>query len=138
MQAKGFHLLRWNKNVPLDFVGRHLLDPVESTNRDYIRRKVKEQLDRTSVTIVLIGGQTHESTWVAEEIQWSLDKGNGILGIKLDDAAKVPEALVECAAEIINWTPREFADAIERAVTSCARTTAIAAAGVGTGGSCGR
>ena len=29
MKAKGFNLLRWNKNVPTEFVGRHLLDPVK-------------------------------------------------------------------------------------------------------------
>ena len=32
MKAKGFNLLRWNKNVPTEFVGRHLLDPVKSNN----------------------------------------------------------------------------------------------------------
>src|SRR4051812_37305715 len=89
MKAKGFNLLRWNTNVDVQFVGRHLLDPVASTNRAYISRKVKEQLKSTSVTIVLIGKETAKSTWVADEIAWSLNKGNGILGIRLYDGAPV-------------------------------------------------
>src|SRR6266705_1712398 len=102
-QAKGFHLLRWNTNVELEFVGRHLLDPVDSTNRDEIIRKINEQLHGSSVTVVLIGEHTTESDWVAKEIQWSQDKGNGILGIKLKGHADapVPQALVDCGAEII-------------------------------------
>ena len=64
MKAKGFNLLRWNKNVDIEFVGRHLLSPVDSGNRDYITRKIKEQLHGTSVTVVLIGSKTHESDWV--------------------------------------------------------------------------
>ena len=39
MKAKGFNLLRWNKNIPVEFVGRHLLDPVDSNNWNYISRK---------------------------------------------------------------------------------------------------
>jgi len=55
MRAKGFNLMRYNKHLELDFVGRHLLDPVDSTNRDYITRTIKEQLAGTSVTIVCQG-----------------------------------------------------------------------------------
>ena len=82
MKAKGFNLLRWNKNVPVEFVGLHLLDPVDSTNWDYISRKIREQLTGTSVTVVLIGDTTWQSDAVAYEVQQSLKKGtpNGDLG----------------------------------------------------------
>lgn len=137
MQAKGFNLLRWNKNVDVEFVGRHLLDPVDSTNRQYIRTKIKEQLRNTSVTIVLIGANTAKSDWVADEVQWSLEKGNGILGIKLGTARAVPQALTDCGAEIINWNPHEFAAAIDRAALAAGRAKAIAAS-AGTGSACAR
>src|SRR5437879_9875508 len=48
MKAKGFNLLRWNKNVDLEFVGQHLLDPVDSTNKDYIKQCVRDELKGTS------------------------------------------------------------------------------------------
>ena len=138
MQGKGFNLLRWNKNVDVEFVGRHLLDPVNSTNANYIESKIKEQLAGTSVTVVLIGADTAKSDWVANEIKWSLEKGNGILGIRLEDAGQTPQALIECGAEVITWEPHEFASAIERAALASGRTRAIATTAPGAGGSCGR
>lgn len=137
MKAKGFNLLRWNKNVELDCVGRHLLDPVDSTNEQYISSKIKEQLNGTSVTVVLIGKDTANSGWVAKEVQWSLEKGNGVLGIRLEPDVAVPQALVECGAEVIGWDAHAFQDAIERCADSVSRTSSIAAAGV-IATSCGR
>jgi antiphage defense system Thoeris ThsB-like protein len=121
LKAKGFHLLRWNKNVDIEFVGRHLLDPVNSENRDYIARKVKEQLADTSMTVVLIGKDTSQSEWVANEIRWSLEKGNGILGIQLDTAGDTPKPLLDCGAEVIGWNPHDFKSAIDRALRACGR-----------------
>lgn len=139
-KAKGFHLLRWNRNVDVDFAGRHLLDPVNSTNREYITRKIKEQLHGSSVTVVLIGKHTADSEWVEKEIQWSLkkEKPNGILGIRLQDGVEVPKTLTECGAEVIDWAPDEFADAIERAARQAGRAATLARTGATTGGACAR
>src|SRR5947209_9767408 len=93
MKAKGFNLMRYNENLDLDFVGRHLLDPVNSTNADYISRMIREQITGSSATVVLIGKDTADSDWVAQEIQWSLEKGNGIVGVKLDPDAAIPPGL---------------------------------------------
>lgn len=118
MQTKGFNLLRWNPNVPIEFVGRHLLSPVDSENPEYVKAKIREQLDGTSVTVVLIGGKTADSDWVDFEIRESLDHGNGILGIRLrgHENADIPPALKEAGGKVINWNPDIFADKIERAV----------------------
>lgn len=121
-RAKGFNLLRWNKNVDIDFVGRHLLDPVDSTNSAYIAQKVREQLKGTSATVVLIGKGTADRTWVDDEIRWSLEKGNGILGIRLEPGVEIPSGLSECGAEVIDWDPHKFADAIDRACEGTRRT----------------
>lgn len=133
-KAKGFNLLQWNKNVDLDFVGRHLLDPVDSTNKDYIRQKIKEQLTGTSATVILIGRDTADREWVEDEIRWSLEKGNGILGIKLEPGVKIPDALIDCGAEVIEWDVHQFSDAIERACDGTRRTTEIRLGGSSDGG----
>lgn len=142
MKAKGFNLLRWNKNVDLDFVGRHLLDPVDSKNEQYIRSRVIEQLSGTSVTVVLIGTETAESDWVAWEIDKSIEKKNGVLAIKLDDATPNPaagtvvgDALKRAGAEIMNWEPQEFEAGIERAFKAAARITSMSST---SSHSCGR
>jgi hypothetical protein len=127
MRAKGFNLMSYNKNLDLEFVGRHLLDPVDSSNEDYIRTKIREQITGSSVTVVIIGAGTADSDWVAREIDWSLDKNppNGILGIKLTPDARVPERLDACGAEILDWFEpddvHEFQDAIKRARDAAGR-----------------
>jgi hypothetical protein len=124
MKAKGLNLMTYNDDLNVDFVGRHLLDPVNSIDPEYIGRKIREQIKGSSATVVLIGEQTAGSQWVPKEIQWSLDKEppNGILGIRIDPGAEVPPELTEAGAEIINWyTPEdvhEFNAAIERAVAA--------------------
>src|SRR5260221_2561166 len=142
MQAKGFNLLRWNKNVDLEFVGRHLLDPVDSKNEEYIAKKVQEEMAGTSVTVVLLGKETSQSEWVRWEIEKSLEKKNGVVAIKLDN--KVPDpsrdspvgkALHEAGAEIIGWEPDSFEAAIERAFKASGRALAAA---VSSGPGCGR
>ncbi len=137
-KAKGFNLLRWNKNVDVEFVGRHLLDPVKSTDSDYITRKVKEQLTGTSVTVVLVGAETADSEWVQREIEWSLEKGNGVLAIRLHDDAPLPQGIVDCGAEVISWDPSTFDDAIERAALQVGRTKALQSTGTDTGSGCAR
>lgn len=145
MKAKGFNLLKWNKNVNVEFVGRHLLDPVDSKNEEYIKSKVSEQIKGTSVTVVLLGKETHESDWVKWEIERSLakDNPNGILGIRLEndiplpDGSPVSDALKNAGAEIVDWDPHMFEDAIDRAAIAAGRIQAIRhASGIST--SCSR
>ena len=128
LTAKGFNLMRYNKHLDLNFVGRHLLDPVKSNDADYISRKIREQIRGSSVTVVIIGDGTAASSWVGREIQWSCDKvpPNGLLGIRLAPEAEIPEALKENGAEILEWYDpqdvHEFPEAIERAAALAART----------------
>jgi hypothetical protein len=125
MQVQGFKLLRWNNNVDLDFFDSSLLSPVNSQNTEYIKRCILEKLNNTSVTVVLIGQTTHKSNWVAWEIEQSLKKGNGILGIRLKDQdnASVPPAMHNIAhARIGNWIPDNFSTWIEDVAKLAERT----------------
>ena len=103
-RARGFNLMRQSPKVKAEFSVRHLLTPVKSTNPGYIGTKIREQLDNTSVTAVLIGKDTANSDWVAKEIAWSLEKGNGLVGILIDPSAAIPEALRAYGAEIVDWS----------------------------------
>lgn len=44
---------------------------------------IKGQLDRTTVTAVLVGQDTCDSKWVNYEIEQSKKRGNGLLGIDI-------------------------------------------------------
>lgn len=127
MKAKGLNLMTYNENLDVDFVGRHLLDPVNSTDPDYISRMIRQQIKGSSATIVLIGRHTADSAWVPREIAWSLDKQppNGLLGIRIDASAEIPAELTQAGAEILNWYDpddvHQINSAIERAIAATGR-----------------
>jgi PKD repeat protein len=54
---------------------------VKRQGDDAIKRWIKDQLNGTSVTVVLIGYETAKRDWVKFEIIESYKKGNGLLGI---------------------------------------------------------
>ena len=121
-EAEGFNLLLREKKVDIEFVGRHLLDPVNDKNETYIRSKITEKLKGTSVTVVLIGDKTYDSKWVKWEIEQSLERGNPIIAIRLNDYAILPDnspvgnPLRDAGAEIVSWNAHAITDAIERAL----------------------
>jgi MTH538 TIR-like domain (DUF1863) len=48
-----------------------------------IQKMIDRHLDGTSVTVVLIGTNTAERPWVKYEIQQSIARNNGLLGIQI-------------------------------------------------------
>lgn len=48
-----------------------------------IKRWIRSQMNNTSVTAILIGSKTAERRWVKFEIEESLRKGNGIVGVRI-------------------------------------------------------
>jgi len=56
-------------------------EKIRRQGEDAIRRWIDNQLEGTSVTVVLIGAKTSESKWVQYEINKSWEKGNGLIGI---------------------------------------------------------
>lgn len=139
MKAKGFRMLRWNKNVDVEFYDRHLLDPVDSRDDEYIQQCIREEMRNTSVTVVITGEETQNSDWVDYELDRSLKEGNGLLAIKADDSIAdddVPDKIEDNGAEVIDWEPDEFADAIERAASQRSKvgqTTVRGSRGTGCG-----
>jgi hypothetical protein len=144
-RAKGFDLMHRSPHVEAAASVRHLLSPVDSKDPANIGRKIREQLKFTSVTTVLVGRDTHKSDWVRKEIEWSLakDQPNGLLAIRIDPDARLPQALVDYGAEVLDWTRpstiEAFEAAIERAAHRAGRGSAIASSATASASSsCGR
>lgn len=53
-----------------------------------IKNWIDDQLNGTSVTVVLVGDKTCDSRWVKYEIEKSIEIGNGLLGI---DVSKIKD-----------------------------------------------
>ena len=53
-----------NDKVDLQFDDHSVKEPFDSTNADYIKRQIREKIDRCSVTVVYLSDKTASSKWV--------------------------------------------------------------------------
>ena len=92
-----------------------------------IKKLIDEALKDTTVTVVLIGAKTASREYINYEIDQSIDRGNGILGIHIhniedsdgntDTIGDVPAKLVSGGYKVYTWPsdPDKFAEWIEEA-----------------------
>ena len=90
-----------------------------------LRRLIDSGLDGTTVTVVLIGAQTASRTYVSYEIEQSVARRNGILGIRInnikdrdgrtDPVGAVPVALTKAGAPVYTWEYGKLGDWVEKA-----------------------
>lgn len=65
------------------FIDAADFEEVERQGDKAIRKWIDEQLKGTSVTVVLVGEKTCGSKWVKYEMEKSIERGNGLLGIDI-------------------------------------------------------
>lgn len=90
-----------------------------------IKKLIDSGLDGTTVTVVLIGAQTASRTYVSYEIEQSVARRNGILGIRInnikdqdgnkDSPGPVPAALARIGAPVYNWEYGRLGEWVEHA-----------------------
>ncbi len=56
-------------------------ESIKRNGDEAVRKWIDEQLNGSSVTVVLIGAETANRRWVRYEIQQSIEKRNGLVGI---------------------------------------------------------
>ena len=102
-----------------------LWEEAKRQGEDAVRRLIDTGLEGTSVTVVLIGAQTAQRTYVSYEIARSTSRGNGLLGIfihnikdklgRSDAQGKVPEALRKAGAPVYTWEFGKLSQWVEAA-----------------------
>ncbi|HJT20761.1 MAG TPA: TIR domain-containing protein [Nitrospira sp.] len=112
VSAAGFHDAR-------------LWDETKNKGDAAIKKMIDKGLEGTTVTIVLIGSLTANRAYVSYEIERSVARGNGILGIRInnikdrngdtDSPGPIPDALIKAGAPIYNWEYGRLSEWIERA-----------------------
>ncbi|MDO8177835.1 MAG: TIR domain-containing protein [Undibacterium sp.] len=65
------------------FIDKADFEKVKKAGDQAIKNWIDNQLKGTSVTVVLVGDQTCKSRWVKYEIEQSIARGNGLLGIDI-------------------------------------------------------
>ena len=97
----------------LEFYNHKLDRRIVSADSAYIRRVIRDEyISPASVTVILIGNRTAQSSWVQWEIKESLNQGKGILGIRLKGTfGAIPAGLPSNA--VGGWNPDKFISWIE-------------------------
>ncbi len=108
-----------NDKVDLQFDDHSVKEPFDSTNADYIKRQIREKIDRCSVMVVYLSEKTASSKWVNWEIEESIKRGKGVIGVYKGDKApaSVPPAFQQNGCKSVKWEHAALMKAIEDAST---------------------
>lgn len=106
-----------NENTDLQFDDHSVKEAFDSQNADYIKRQIRDKIDRTSVTVVYLSENCATSKWVQWEIEESLKRGKGVIGVHKGDKspATLPPALVNAKCKIVKWEHAALVAAIHEA-----------------------
>jgi hypothetical protein len=77
--------------IKAGFIDSAEFEKIKKQGDQAIKKWIDEQLEGTSVTVVLIGAETYLRKWVRYEIIKSFDRGNGLLGVyihNIEDQSK--------------------------------------------------
>ena len=108
-----------NDKVDLQFDDHSVKAPFDSSNADYIKRQIREKIDRCSVTVVYLSEKTASSKWVNWEIEESIKRGKGVIGVYKGDKApaSAPAAFQQNGCKSVKWEHATLMKAIEDAST---------------------
>jgi len=100
-------------------------EEAEKKGDEELKRLIKKGLENTAVTAVLIGAETSTRRWVKYEIEQSLDRGNGLVGVyihmlenqdgKTDSKGAKPKLLEDNGVPCYNWDRDNFGAWVEKA-----------------------
>lgn len=90
-----------------------------------VKRLIDSGLQTSTVTVVLIGAETASRKYVSYEVEQSVTRGNGILGIRInnikdqngrvDPPGQVPVVLAKTGAPIYTWEYGKLGEWVESA-----------------------
>lgn len=113
------------------FQDASLWEEAKSKGDGFLMRLINAALEGTSVTTVLIGTETASRRWVDYEIEQSIKRGNGLLGIHIDQVrdrygqtclrGPVPKRLLDIRAPIYTWDRDKFGAWVEAAARGTGR-----------------
>lgn len=110
-QINGLRLLAANPKFDIEFYDESVRTEIKSQNAVYIRSKIREKINRTSVTLCMVSELTYTSQWVSWELEESIDKGNSIICMGLPGGPgkiRLPEPAVRLKLPWYEWDLNEL------------------------------
>lgn len=113
-RVQGLRLLAANPNYDLEFYDESVRVPINSRDADYVKQRISDKINRTTVTVCLISEKTNTSAWVDWELEYSYKKDNTIIAMALKDVdrAVLPKLIKEKNLTFHAWSPERLNDLI--------------------------
>lgn len=106
-----------NDSSDLEYADHSVKEPYNSENADYIKRNIREKLEKASVTMVYLSDKSMKSEWVKWEIEQSKKMGKGVIAVYKGDKApsNIPSHIRDSASAIVPWKHDAMTSAINKA-----------------------
>lgn len=99
----------------LNFRVKDLLKRWKTEDVATIRQAISKAMNGTSRTIVFVGEKTHQSRWVREEVEMTLDNKKPVYAIRLKDTnGAKPKVLEENNIQLCSWSEAKLQDLATR------------------------
>ncbi|AUX09933.1 TIR domain containing protein [Halalkaliarchaeum desulfuricum] len=92
-------------------------DPIDAQLPNHLRKKIRDQIQSTSVVLVLAGMYVAYSDWIKEEIEIANEMEKPIIGVVPAKNERAPTIVQAKATELVEADGAEILDAIERHAT---------------------
>lgn len=101
----------------IEFIDHSLKEAIDSKKADYIKQKIREKIERSSVTVCFLSNNTSQSRWVDWEIRESIKLGKGIVAMYKGDTPPktLPSAIREHGVKPVPWNQKYITKAIDKA-----------------------
>lgn len=113
-QVRGFRLMLRNPNLAFQLHDGGLREAVNSENSSYIKRVIREKIERVSIVVCLIGNGTAWRDWVDWELQTGYELAKGLCGVRLKGSrGRRPPILDQLGSPVASWDMATITAAIE-------------------------
>ena len=102
-KVNGLRLLSANDQFDIEFYDESVRTEINSHNEAYIKQKIREKINRTTVTVCMVSELTHTSAWVDWELEQSYDKGNTVICMGFKDGPTSLTLPKPCRDRNGNW-----------------------------------
>lgn len=94
-----------NDNSPIEFNDWSVSEPIDSERAQYIKQKITERIEQSSLTVVFLSDAAVKSKWVTWEIEKSLEMGKQVLGVYPKDAKPYvyPDSISANKIKCVPW-----------------------------------
>ncbi|HQE06116.1 MAG TPA: TIR domain-containing protein [Tepidanaerobacteraceae bacterium] len=94
-----------NENIPIEFNDWSVSEPFDSDRAPYIKLKISERINQSSLTIVFLSENTKNSPWVKWEIEESIRREKYVLGVYSGDKCPdKPAVIIENMIKCVPWS----------------------------------